>query len=160
MIGYTKQTRICLLAKISGDGKWLPFLACTSLNKELFQNCGDIVLLLLWLFSLVSLSVTQQQSDPVLLQSSRLCSLWVAPDQIDYSWRAQFIWVHFPPTLLLLLVWDKCIVCVCVCVCSVYVICQFVLAKLQICSGGYSIQQVMMLLLTDVLKKLFALLNV
>lgn len=87
----------------------------------------------------------------MLLQLWRLCSLWVAPDQIDYSWHAQFIWLHCPPTLLLLLVSEMCIFCVCVCA-RAYVC---VMSKRQFHPRSYSVEQVMILLLTYVLITLF-----
>lgn len=74
----------------------------------------------------------------------RLCSCWVAPDQIDYSWHAQFIWLHCPPTLLLLLVSEMCIFCVfanAVCVKSK---CVFFQSQFYPCSKA--VEQVMILL--------------
>ena len=85
------------------------------LNWGIVSNYSEVFVFLVGRLSFSSMRRSSEATVRKLLQPRRLCSLWVAPDQIDYSWHTQFIWLHCPPTLFLL-VSEMC-VCVCVCVC-------------------------------------------
>ncbi len=152
MNSYMKQTRICSSVKISGGGKRLLFIVSMSWIKELLQTVVNYFVFPLGLFSFPSME-TQQQRDPVDAAAVMKALFPLSRTRSDWLLLACTIYLtslssHSAVTAC---VRDVHILRVCACV---YVMGKCVFAPLQFCPGSYSVEQVMILLLTRVLMKL------